>query len=33
MAKDWYKGNYLDDFTYRLSKANPWVINGKTKYE
>lgn len=33
MARDWYKGNYLDDFTYRLTKNNPWIVNGKTKYE
>lgn len=33
MARDWYRGNYLDDFTYRLQTNNPSFINGKSGYE
>lgn len=33
MSIDWYKGNYLDDFAYRLHNANNWCLNGRTGYE
>lgn len=33
MSIDWYKGNYLDDFAFRLHNANNWCLNGRTGYE